>query len=119
MRDDLTGALAAVDWADAHIPVMNERFIAWKRRSPYNIIIEPDSEDAEWELLVAYHRVPLDPLIHGDVGAFINSMRTALDTRWCTDGLRGRADCTLRVRMMAACGGGTPRRCRGSGAIVG
>jgi hypothetical protein len=79
MRDDLTHALAVVAWADAHIPVMQERFIAWKRSGPYNVDVEPDPRDADWELLVAYLGVPLDSLIQGDVGAIINSMRTALD----------------------------------------
>lgn len=79
MRADLTDALAAVHWADAHIPVMNERFIAWKRRGPYGIVVDPDPQDAKRELLVAHLNIPLDPLIHGDIGAIINSMRTALD----------------------------------------
>jgi hypothetical protein len=79
MRDDLTEALAAVQWADTHIPVMNRRFIIWKQRGPYDLVVEPDPEDATRELLVAYLNAPLDSLIHGDIGAIINSMRTALD----------------------------------------
>ena len=79
MREDLVDALAAVHWADAHIPVMQERFIAWQRGGPYNIDVEPDPDDGDWELLIAYLGAPLDPLIHGDIGAIINSMRTALD----------------------------------------
>ena len=79
MRNDLAEALTAVRWADAHIPIMNKRLIAWKRCSPYDIVVEPDPNDAEWELLIAYPGTQLDPLIQGDVGAIINSMRTALD----------------------------------------
>lgn len=41
--------------------------------------MEPDPNDPEWELLVAQLRTPIDPLIQGDVGAIINSTRTALD----------------------------------------
>jgi hypothetical protein len=41
--------------------------------------MEPDPDDASWEFLVAYPDIPLDPLIIGDVGAIVNSMRSALD----------------------------------------
>jgi len=41
--------------------------------------MEPDPDDAEWTFLVAYQRKRLDPMVIGDVGAIINSTRTALD----------------------------------------
>ena len=79
MRDDLRGALDAVRWAEAHIPALQQRFEFWQRRDPYEIVVEPDPDDAKWEFLAAYLRTPIDSLITGDVGAIINAARTALD----------------------------------------
>jgi hypothetical protein len=79
MRDDLRDALAPIVWAEAQIPILQERFGAWQRKDPYEIISEPDPSDGDWKLIVAYERKPLDPVIHGDIGAIINSIRTALD----------------------------------------
>jgi len=79
MRDDLLDAQAAVDWANAQIPILQQRFIAWQRLSPYEIIEEPDPDHIDWKLLIAYLKIPLDPLIQGDAGAIINSTRAALD----------------------------------------
>ena len=79
MRDDLLDAKAAVDWANAQIPILQQRFIAWQRRHPYEIVEEPDPNDINWKLMVAYSKIPLDPMIQGDTGAIINSTRAALD----------------------------------------
>jgi hypothetical protein len=79
MRADFQDALAAVNWADAQIPFLQERFLAWQRNSPYRIIVEADPKTPDRELIVAYPDKPLDPLIVGDVGAIINSTRSALD----------------------------------------
>src|SRR6202035_3751909 len=69
----------AVDWAKAQIPILQDRLITWQRQRPYRIVAEPDPVDEQWDRLVAYPHIPLDPLIYGDVGAIINSTRTALD----------------------------------------
>ena len=79
MRADLRGSWNAVHWADTHIPVLQERFISWQRSTPYELVMEPDPDNSEWELLTAYLRKPIDPLIVGDIGAIINSVRTGLD----------------------------------------
>lgn len=79
MRSDLRGSWNAVRWADAHIQVLQERFVSWQRGAPYELVMERDLHDADWEFLVAYLRQPLDPLIVGDIGAIINSVRTGLD----------------------------------------
>ena len=79
MRDDLLDAKAAADWAVAQIPILENRLKSWQRSRPYETIIELDPDSADKELLVAYLRTPLDPLIQGDIGAIINSTRTALD----------------------------------------
>lgn len=78
MRNDLLDAKASVDWAEAHIPILQERFTAWHRNGPYEVVVEPDPNPA-YELLVAYQRVPLDPLISPEVGAIINAARSSLD----------------------------------------
>jgi hypothetical protein len=79
MRADLREALASVQWAQAQIPVLQDRFAAWQRKGAYEILIEDDPTDGQSELLVAYPRKPLDPLIQAEAGAIINSARTALD----------------------------------------
>ncbi len=79
MQPDLEDALVPIQWAKAQIPVLQERLIAWQRSRPYDIVAEPDPQRPNMELLVAYRKKPLDPLIIGDVGAVINSVRTALD----------------------------------------
>ena len=79
MRDDLQDALVPVKWAKAQIPILQERLISWQRTRPYELVMEDDPQRPDMELLVAYLKKPIDPLIIGDVGAVINSVRTALD----------------------------------------
>jgi hypothetical protein len=79
MKDDLRDALVPVKWAEAQMPILKDRFLAWQHTDPYKIVAEPDPSRGNWELLVAYPEKPLDPLIVGDVGAMVNSIRTGLD----------------------------------------
>jgi hypothetical protein len=79
MRADIEGALIPVKWAEAQIPILQERFRAWQQSNPYEMVMEPDPDGADWELLCAYLRKPLTACIIGDVGAIINSTDTALD----------------------------------------
>ena len=79
MKAELEDALVPVKWADAQIPTLQQRLIDWNRSGPYEVIIEPDPQRSDRELLVAYLKKQLDPLIIGDVGAIINSVRTGLD----------------------------------------
>jgi hypothetical protein len=79
MKADLQDALVPVKWAEAQIPILQQRLIEWNRSGPYRIIVEPEPQQPNWELLVAYLEKPLDALIVGDVGAVINSVRTALN----------------------------------------
>jgi hypothetical protein len=79
MKADLEDALVPVKWAEAQIPVLRQRLIEWNRSGPYRIFVEPDPQQPNWELLIAKLEEPLDPLIVGDVGAIVNSVRTALN----------------------------------------
>ena len=79
MKADLEDALVPVKWAEAQIPILQQRLIEWNRSGPYRIFVEPDPQQPNWELLIAKLEKPLDPLIIGDVGAVINSVRTALN----------------------------------------
>jgi hypothetical protein len=79
MKADLEDALVPVKWAEAQVPILQHRLIEWNRGGPYRIVVEPDPQRSDRELLVAKLEKPLDPLIVGDVGAIINSVRTALN----------------------------------------
>lgn len=79
MKDDLRDALVPVVWAQVQIPVLKKRLLAWNRSNPFKVIVECDPHQRNRELLVALLEKPLDPLIIGDVGAIINSVRTGLD----------------------------------------
>lgn len=79
MKRDLEDALVPVEWAQAQIPVLQDRFLSWQRSYPYKLVCEPEPTRPDRELLIAYLQKPLDPLIIGDVGAIINSVRTGLD----------------------------------------
>jgi hypothetical protein len=79
MKDDLEDALVPIKWAEAQIPILQDRLLSWQRSHPYEIVTEDDPQQPDRELLVAYRKKPLDPLIVGDVGAVVNSIRTALD----------------------------------------
>lgn len=78
MRDDLLDAQSAVDWAITQIPVLQDKFVSWNAKRPYEILPELDPQTGE-HLLVAYLMGPLDPIVNAEVGVIINSIRTALD----------------------------------------
>ncbi|HLY05498.1 MAG TPA: hypothetical protein VKR31_07105 [Rhizomicrobium sp.] len=82
MKADLEEALVPLQWAEAQIQTFRERFAAWQRSRPYELVMEPNPNAPEIQFLVAYRRKPLDPLMIGDAGAIINSIRAALDVLW-------------------------------------
>lgn len=79
MRDDLLDSQAAIDWAVAQIPCLEERFVAYLGRRPYDIVMEPDPDQSGHVLLVFYSLGPPDAVLNAEVGAIINSLRTSLD----------------------------------------
>ncbi len=78
MRDDLLHAQAAVEWAKAHIPILQEGFVQWQRREPYRIVSESDPETGN-ELIVAIEETPLPLTLCVEVGIIINAIHTSLD----------------------------------------
>jgi hypothetical protein len=78
MRDDLLESQASIQWAIAYIPTLQDRFARWQQTQPYRVVREPDPKGSD-QFLVAYPGKPLDPLIYADIGAIINSIRSALD----------------------------------------
>ncbi len=79
MLDDLLDAQAAIDWAVAQIPCLEERLVAYERRRPYDIAMEADPDQSGHILMVFYSLGPPDAILNAEVGAIINSLRTSLD----------------------------------------
>jgi hypothetical protein len=77
MPDDLLDAQAAVDWAVAQIPLLQNGFLEWNK-DPYQIVKEPDPDGGGY-LLVAQQRVPFPLVLNVWTGAIIGSLRSALD----------------------------------------
>jgi hypothetical protein len=78
MRDDLLDAQAAIKWAEAQVPLFQNAFLEWQRRGPYEIVAERDPDSSD-QLIVAYQRTLLDPLIVVESGVIVNAIRTSLD----------------------------------------
>lgn len=79
MRTDLLPVRTSVNWTIAQIPVMQQRLHEWAKSDAYRRGKEPDPNDGGYEWVVAYHEKPLADLIHGDVGAILGALRSALD----------------------------------------
>jgi hypothetical protein len=77
MRDDLLDAQAAIDWAVAQIPVLQDRFLKWQQGRPYEIVMEPDPKTGEQLVTARYNRI--DPLISVEIGTIVNAIRSSLD----------------------------------------
>jgi hypothetical protein len=78
MRDDLLDAQAAVDWAVAQLPVLENRIKSWCDDRPYRFIEESHPEMGK-KLIKLADVTPLPGLINADVGAIIKSIRSSLD----------------------------------------
>ena len=78
MRDDLLDAQAAVDWAVAQIPLIQQALIEWQRGDPYIISREGDP-DGVGDIVVAVQKIPLPLTFNAWFGSTFNSLRSALD----------------------------------------
>lgn len=82
MRADLLDAQAAVDWAVAQLPKMQERVINWRRSKPHSFTI--DSETEPGKKLYRFRDIrPLDPVVNVEAGIIIHSIRSSLDVLAC------------------------------------
>lgn len=78
MRDDLLDAQAAVEWAIAQIPLIQNALTEWQRGNPYVITRERDPEGSD-DVVVAIQRHPLPLTFNAWFGAAFNSLRSSLD----------------------------------------
>ena len=78
MQDDLLDAYATLDWAEAQIPLMHQRFIDWSRNDPYEIAEETDPETGDNLVIAIPTRTP-DLTFSAETGAIINAIRSSLD----------------------------------------
>jgi hypothetical protein len=78
MRDDLLDAYAAVDWARAEIPTLEQKFRSWMEAPPYLLVEDPHPETGKKLFKLEINR-RLPGTINAAVGAIINSARTSLD----------------------------------------
>jgi hypothetical protein len=78
MRDDISDAYAAVDWARAQLPALEQEFKSWFESDPYLLIEEPHPEMGKKLFKLEINR-QLPATTNAYVGAIINSTRTSLD----------------------------------------
>lgn len=83
MRDDLLDAKAAVDWAVAQLPTLQERIIVWRQGRHYSVSIDVDSEPGQ-KLYRLVDIKPIDSMISAEAGAILHSIRSSLDVLACT-----------------------------------
>jgi hypothetical protein len=105
MRDDLLDAQAAIDWAVAQIPVLEERLTAYDGRRPYVIDMEPDPKGTG-DLLMTFHSLGApDAIINAEAGAIINSIRSSLDLLFVAiigrNGMKFSRDAHFPIRRKA------------------
>ena len=54
MKADLEDALVPVKWAEAKIPVLQERLLSWQRSYPYKIVCEPAPRGLKCRMPIAH-----------------------------------------------------------------
>jgi hypothetical protein len=81
-RDGFEDAKSSANWSIAHAPTLQSHIIEWLQSNPYELFVEDDPQRGD-KFLAAYQVKPLAPIIFGDIGAMINSLRSALDILFC------------------------------------
>ena len=75
---DLLDAEAAIKWAVAQLPVLENRITQWRNDKPH--VIRPDTQtDPGKKLYRLYDIKAFDPIINAEAGAIIHSIRSSLD----------------------------------------
>jgi hypothetical protein len=78
MRADLLHAQASIDWAVSQFPSLNERITVWVNANIKTIIKDPDPNVPN-NVVVAVEKEPLPLSFIVETGAYIHSIRSALD----------------------------------------
>src|SRR5271165_4317698 len=78
MRDDLSDAYAAVDWAVSHLPIIEQAIKAWFDAPAYIVVDDPHPEMGKTLFKLEINR-RMPPSINAGAGAVINSIRSSLD----------------------------------------
>jgi hypothetical protein len=81
-RDGFEDARSCANWAISHTPTLQSRIKEWLQSDPYALFVDSDPERGD-KFLAAYQVKPLDPFIYADIGAMLNSIRSALDMLMC------------------------------------
>ena len=89
MRPDLLDAKAAVEWAMAQLPSLQERIIKWRQGKPCSITIDTNSEPGKKLYRVAEIKPP-DAAVNVEAGLIIHSLRSSLDLLVCALAARNR-----------------------------
>lgn len=78
MRADLSDAIGAIDWGEAQLPVLIDRFHAWWAD---NVQLTPvDLNPPTGKMVAVIHaKEELPPIFHAEIGAIIGSFRSSLD----------------------------------------
>ena len=78
MRPDLLHAQAAVDWAVAQFPILEQRINGWLETCVCPSVIKFDAQRGKNAIKVRVDN-PIPLIINAEVGAIINSIRSSLD----------------------------------------
>jgi hypothetical protein len=78
MRDDLLDAQAAVDWAVAQFPPLQERMNAWIELNIEVIVKDPDPSGPN-NVIIAVQKELLPRTFNVEIGLCLNALRTSLD----------------------------------------
>jgi hypothetical protein len=78
MRDDLLDAKASVDWPVSHFPALEQRLREWAKINVEIRFEELESGNPNY-LVVAADKAPIPLAFNVEIGAYINTIRSALD----------------------------------------
>jgi hypothetical protein len=78
MRDDLLDAQAAIDWGKSQLPILEKRFVAWHERGVEVVAVDINPQTGK-KAMVAREKEPIPLIVNAEVGAIVNSLRSALD----------------------------------------
>jgi hypothetical protein len=78
MRSDLLEANASLEWAVSNFPALEKRLMGWVQDNISVVFKDADFQSANY-IVLAVEKNPLPLILIAEAGAYINSMRAALD----------------------------------------